>query len=412
VGILAQRLADEVRSRNFLSDDDDEDYWDGRMTSAGVRVNRAAALGLSTVWRCVDLLASAVAHAPKDLVVKVGGRSFPEFRNKPAWMSAPDPADATYTIDDHFKQVVLSILLEGNFFTSALPSVFDPRVLTVHDPNRVRVKKGPIFEILDERGQVVERFGPSQMLHGTWMRPPGSLRGISPLEALRQGFGGALATQDFGNRFFGQGGALSFGVEVPGALDTAQKEELRQQLRRKYAGIGNSHAIGVLTGGAKFVGGLSPTPEQAQFLATRSFQREDLAAIYGVPPHYVNSQEPGASSQASATVYATDLKEMAILPLAERIEPQYNRLVEVPASITDPNASAQFKFNLDHFARADLLTRAQAAKDWIMAGAKTPDEIRELENLGPLPGGDQLYMQQQMVPIGTLPAAAREQEVA
>lgn len=401
MGILAQRLADELRYGNFLSDDDDDDYFQGRMTTAGVRVNRSAALGLSTVWRCVDLLKSAVSQAPKNLIVKVGGASFPEFRNKPRWMTTPDPADPTLTIDDHFAEVAYSILLEGNFFTAALPYVWDPQVLTVHDPNRVRVKKGPMFEILDERGQVTTTLGPMQMLHGTWLRAPGSLRGISPLEALRQGFGGALATQDFGNRFFGQGASLAFGVEVPGALDPAQKEELRQQLRKKYAGIGNSHAIGVLTGGAKFVPGLAPTPEQAQFLATRSFQREDLAAIYGVPPHYVNSQEAGSSSYASANIYSTDLKELAILPLAERIERQYNRIVAVPEGITDPTATAQFKFNLDHFARADTKTRAEAEEIWVRSGQMTPNEARALEDRPALEGGDKLYMQQQMVPLGT-----------
>jgi len=401
MGVIAQRF-DEIRNAaDWLTDANDEDYWDGRMTTAGVRVNRQAALGIATIWRCVDLLSSAVAHAPRDVIVKIGGKSFPQFQN-PQWMTSPIPTNPTITGNDHFMQVALSLLFDGNFFTHVYPYVFDPQVLTVLDPQRVRVRPDTKFDILDAMGQVIGTVGPMEMLHGTWIQLPGALRGISPLEALRQGFGGAIATQDFSNRFFGQGASLSFGVEVPGALDTAQKEELRTQLRKKYVGAGNSHAIGVLTGGAKFVSGLAPTPEQAQMLATRSFQREDLAAIYGVPPHYVNSQAAGASSYASASVYGDDLKAMAILPLAERIEPQYNRIIDVPDSLRDTDATAQFKFNLDHFARADIKTRAEAEEVWVRSGQMTPDEARALEDRAPLPGGDKLYMQSQMIPIANL----------
>jgi HK97 family phage portal protein len=407
VGILAQRLSDEVRSRNFLSDDDDEDYWDGRMTPAGVRVNRQAALSLTTVWRCVDLLSSAVAQAPKDIIVKVGGKSFPEF-GKPSWLSQPVPFDPTMTINEHFAEVAASLLLDGNFFVSVFPYVFDPQVLTVLDPQRVRVRSGPIYELLDKTGQVEKRLGPMEMLHGTWIRLPGELRGISPLEAMRRGVGGAVAAEDFAGRFFGQGASLAFGVEVPGALDTAQKEELRQQLRRKYAGIGNSHAIGVLTGGAKFVSGLAPTPEQAQFLATRKFEVEDLCRPYGVPPVLAGSQEAGASSYASAYVTAQAFKQYAVLPLAVRIEQPYQRIVEVPPGITDPNAEAQFKFNLDGVARADLATRLAGYKDGIQGGLYKPNEARALEDLPPVDGGEFIYMQEQMQPLGQtrpIPAA-------
>jgi HK97 family phage portal protein len=408
MGLIAQRLAgaEEVRTVNaadWLNDDEDE----GSRTPSGVRVNRAVALGLTTIWRCVDLLSSAVAMAPTDVTVKVGGRSFPEYV-KPGWLSTPNPANPNYNGSDYFSEVALSVLLEGNFFTFVYPHVFDPQVLVLLDPARVEVKPGPLYEVRDETGRVIGTFGPAEILHGWWIRLAGALRGISPLEVLRRGIGSAVAAEDHGARFFGQGAALSFGVEVPYTMTPEKKTDLQSQLKRRYAGALNSHAIGVLSDGAKFVPGLAPTPEQAQMLATRKFSVEDLCRPYGVPPSMAGSQEPGAASYASAAVWDMQFKQRAVQPLATRIERRHERLFEVPDGISSPSAEVQFRFNLDAIARADLLTRYQVHEIAIRSGLSTPDEERALEDRAPLPGGNRLYMQSQMVPIdmlGMTPAA-------
>lgn len=401
MGLVASRW-NTRNDTGWLTRDDDIDG--GSLTKAGVRVNRASALSLTTVYRCWDLLSSSVAQSPRDVIVKIGGKSFPEF-NPPGWVEMPNPADPTYTASDHFAQVGVSLLSDGNFFTAVYPHVYAPEVLKVLDPARVVVRPGPLFDVMDDSGKVIATLGPAQMLHGTWLRLPGALRGVGPLEALRLAFGAALATQETAARFFGQGATMSFGVEVPGPLDAGKKDELSASLRKKYAGVSNSHAIGVLTHGAKFVTGLAPTPEQAQFLDTRKFGVEEVCRIYGVPPGMVGSQEPGASSYASAHVNAETFRDRAVLPLATRIEAQYKRLLTLPAGLEQ--GSIQFKFNLDGIARMDLLSRYQAYEVGVRGGIDTPNEARALEDKSPLPGGDVLYMQQQMAPI-----TSRVEEVA
>ena len=407
MGIIAQRIAaaaSNIRS-DFLTNDD----WEpggGSTTSAGVRVTRQTALGLTTIWRCIDLLSSAVAMAPVDVTVKVGGKAFPEF-TKPTWLQTPDPTNPNYDASDYFAEVAASLLIEGNFFTRVFPYVFDPQALIVVDPRRVEVLPGPVYVVKNDRGQEIERLGPMEMIHGWWLKLAGESRGISPLESLRRGIGSAIAADDFAGRFFGQGASLAFGVEVPYAMDAQKQADLRESLKAKYAGLRNSHAIGVLSDGGKFVTGLAPTPDQAQMLETRKWAVEDLCRPYGVPPSMAGSQEPGSSSYASASVWDTQFKQRAVQPLATRIERRHDRLLAVPDGIADPNASAQMRFNLDAIARADLLTRFQAYGEGVSKGVMTPNEAREKEDRAPLEGGDRLYMQQQMVPlelIGTQPA--------
>lgn len=400
MGILAQRLAGAFETRNdegWLTRDDGEDPH-GSITPSGVRVNARAALSLTTIWRCIDLLASAVSGAPKDITLKVAGKSFEQY-TKPTWLSAPNPTDETFTSSDHFMQVALSLLLDGNFFVAALPYVLDPQALIVLNPGQVDVKPGPVYDIKDANGKVITTLRPRQMLHGRWLPMPGSLRAISPLEALRRGIGSAIAAEEYASRYFGQGSSLSFGVEVPTGMDKEKKARFREQLRDEMAGRKNQHLVGVLTDGAKFVGGLAPTAEQAQMLDTRKFSVEDLCRPYGVPPAMAGSTEPGAASFASTDTYDRWFKERAVLPVANRIESQYDRLLMVPPSVGDQGASMQFRFNLDAIARVSLLTRYQAYGEGVTKGVLTPNEARGYEDQPPLPGGDRLYVQQQMVPL-------------
>lgn len=404
MGVLAKRLAEEVRSRSsWLSDDDDDDYFDGRLTAAGVRVGRTAAFSLGAFWRCIDLLTGSVAMSPKDVFLKIGGKTYEQFA-RPSWLTMPVPSDPTFTEADHFAQVALSVLVDGNAFVKVSPYVFDPVTVTVLNPLRVTVRPGPVYDIRDESGALIETLGPLQVLHVKWLPlVPGSLRSMNPISTLSRTLGSAIASEEFAGRFFGQGAVLSFGVEVPGALTQDQKDDLRSQLRKHHAGLSNTHSIGILTAGAKFVPGLTPTPEQAQMLDTRKFAVLETCRPFGVPPVLAGVNDPGSASYASSDIAINTMYQRhAVLPLASRIERQYERLLSVPTGVTDPSASMQFRLNLDWIARTDLLTRAQAGAQFVQSGQKTPNEVRKLENLPPLDGGDQLFMQAQMVPLSML----------
>ena len=404
-GIAEKRLDPEFAAR-----DEDPDL-SGYLSPSGTRVSSTSAMSLSTFWRCVDLISGTVGLAPTSVVVKAGGRSFPEYGPKPSWMVGPDPSQPNYTTADYFAEATLSLLIDGNFFTVVAPSVANPQVLRLMDPRRIKVRppnaqeedlgvSGVRYDVLSTTGQVLATLGADQMLHGWWVRMPGDLRGLSPLEALRRGFGAAIAADDFAARYFGQGAALSFGVEVPGALSEEQKHDLRDQLRHRHAGLSNSHAIGVLTQGAKFVGGLAPTPEQSQMLQTRKFAVEDVARVFGVPPGMVGSQEPGSSSYASAVEWRRQFRDDSVLKFTTKLERQHNRLVSLPDGFTGASdAQAEIVFNLDWVARTDMLARFQAYGEAVQKGFKTPNEVRSDEGLPPQKGGDTLYMQQQMVPI-------------
>lgn len=401
-GALEPRYGDPA----WLTRDDS----DAPLTGSGVRVTTTNAMRLSTVWACVRLLSNTIATLPTEIIVQLGATRFPEFQ-KPSWLTNPNPADPSMTPTEYFAQLTTSLLLEGNFFVYCPYTVMDPSVLIVLNPAAVTIKRSgennlvPTYEVRGDTGQVTLTTDAMHMLHGVWMRLPGSLRGLSPIDAARQGIGSGLAAEDFAGRYFGHGSALSFGVEVPGALNEPQKAQLRDALRESYAGLARSHSVGVLTGGAKFITGLGVTNEQAQFLETRKFTVEDIAGrIYGVPPHMVGSQEPGASSYSSVEQRSLEFRTYSLLALVRRIEDPHQRLVEPPAAFRGRGATATFRINVDGLARADLKSRYEAYSVGTQGGILKPNEARALEDLPPVPGGDVTYMQAQYLPLGSPPA--------
>lgn len=415
MGLIASRLTAFSETRfdraAWLNDDDD----DGARSTSGVKVNRRTALTVPTFLRGMDILASSVAGAPRDVVIKVGSRTFPEFSNVPRWVDEPNPTDPTMTGWRYIYSLVASLVAAGNYFVHAYPNVLAPEVLTPLDPSRVRTPEGSAdFEVLDSRGQVIAVLSPYEMLHGVMYPWSGERRGPSPLDLMARTIGSAVAADDFASTYFAQGAALSFGVEVPTNLTPEQKDQLRDSLKKRHQGNRNAHNIGVLTAGAKFVGGLGPTPEQAQMLETRKFSVEEFARFLGVPPFLLGSQEPGAASYASTTIAKDGFSEFTVLPLVGRIEDQHHRLLAEFSPV--PGGRAKFKLNMDHFLRVDLLARYQAYETGIRSGVLKPDEARDKENLGPVPGGDRIYMQAQMTPIDQLgqpapsPVRSDEQE--
>lgn len=402
MGLIADRLVAFSETRfdraAWLNDDD---YEEGRRSPSGVRVNRRTALTVPTFLRGMDILASSVAGSPRDVVIKLGARTFPEFTNVPRWVDQPNPADPTLTGDDYIYALVASLVVDGNYFVHAYPNVLGPEALTALDPSRVQLPEGSTdFEVLDGRGKVIAVLSPMEVLHGKMYRWPGQRRGPAPLDLMSRTIGASIAADEFASTYFAQGAALSFGVEVPANLTDEQKTSLRDSLAKRHQGNRNAHNIGVLTAGAKFVGGLGPTPEQAQMLETRKFSVEDLARFLGVPPYMLGSQEPGAASYASTTNAKETFAERTVLPLVSRIEGQHNRLLADFSPVA--GGRAQFKLNMDHLLRTDLLARFQAYETGVRSGILKPDEARDKENLGPVPGGDRIYMQAQMTPIEQL----------
>ena len=363
----------------------------GQPTRAGVTINQDNSLRIATLYACVRLLSDTVSTLSADTYRRVDGVRVP-FRPRPFWVDSPDP-DLANTRDDFVSQIMVSLLLDGNAFIHIVRNAGDIVALVVIDPMRVNVRRNADHKIeyaLKDTNVVFDR---EDVLHITEMRKPGALRGISRIDQLKESLGLTAALDDFAARFFGQGSTTSGIIEVPGSLTREQAKDLIDAFEEGHRGLSQAHRPGVLFGGAAFKK-TGVDPNEAQMLESRRQQVEEVAKVFRVPLHMLSTAIPGAMSYASVEQNAIQFATYTIRPYVAKIENALTTLL--------PNG-VFIKFNMDSILRGDIATRFSAYSTGTQAGFLSVNDIRRLEDLSPVDGGDQYRVSLANV---SLPAAA------
>jgi HK97 family phage portal protein len=111
--------------------------------------------------------------------------------------------------------------------------------------------------------------------------------GLSPIGVCKNCFGLGLAAEKYGCQFFGNGARASGVFSHPDALDEEARENLVKSVRERANGE-NALSPMVLEEGMKWTQ-MSIPPNEAQFIATRQWQKEEVTSLYRVPLHLVQS---------------------------------------------------------------------------------------------------------------------------
>lgn len=351
-------------------------FGDFPNTQAGVTVTPTSAFSLPVVYRCISLNAQTIAAMPVDCMIKRGTRR--EAYESPPWLTCPN---VRYDWMQFIQEVQTSLEIDGNAFIlvrRAKARIVDlwhlnPRMVEVEpEPgsrDRVRYKF--------DGGR--ETFSQEDILHIKAYSHPRSLRGLSPIQSCMEAVGQGIAAQQFGARFFGEGATLSGVIETPGSLEPKVAKSLKDSFTKSHGGANKSHAIGVLTGGAKWTP-LSVKPEESQFLDTQKFTSAQIALLYGVPPNYATDAE-GTKGYVTGVLAAKEMwLQFGLLYRIVRLERSFSSL------LPDPNA--YIKFNLRSFLRPDPQQQASMMVAEIQNGVRTINEWRALLDIDPIEGGD------------------------
>lgn len=380
----------ESRALSFQQVWGSGNYW-GTATNAGVTVTQDSSLRIATLYACVRLLSDTVSTLSCDSFRRIDGVRVP-YRPRPIWLDSPDP-DLALSRDEFISQVMVSLLLNGNAFIHVIRSNGDVVALTVIDPMRIHVRRNDNYRVEYVLRDANVIFDRDEILHITEMRKPGALRGVSRIDELKETLGLTAALDDFAARFFGQGSTTSGLIEVPGNLTREQAKDLIDAFEEGHKGLARSHRPGVLFGGAKFTK-TGVDPNEAQMLESRKQQVEVIASAFRVPLHMLSSAIPGAASYASVEQNAIQFATYTIRPYVQKIEAALTTLLPDGVFV---------KFNMDSILRGDIQTRFSAYSTGTQAGFLSVNDIRRLEDLSPVDGGDQYR-----VPLAnvSLPAAA------
>ena len=353
-------------------------------SASGMTVNEETSLRLSAVYACVRLISDTVSTLPYDQYFRADGQRFP-YRPKDGWIDRPSTEMPKTTF---WKQVLISLLLDGNAFVLITRSGNEVVDLTPLNPKQVRIERRDgrkVYIIANER-----TVGEDQMLHVTEMLMPGQMRGVSRIEQAKEALGLGLALEEYAAQFFGNGAYAGGVLEFPDKLSPEQRKEIRETWNSVHQGARRAHRVGMLWGGGKF-NPLTVDPSASQLVDQRKFAVEEIARIFRVPPFMLGVSENAAMAFASIEQQQLFFRQHTIQPYVQMLEDHFQRLLSNPNSF--------IKFNMTSIVRADLSTRYSSYNTALLAGFMSVNDVRRLEDMGPVEDGDQYRVPLQNIPL-------------
>ena len=134
-------------------------------------------------------------------------------------------------------------------------------------------------------------------------------------------------------------------------------------------------------------------PDQMQLIELQRFSIEQVARIYSLPPVFLQDLTNGTFSNTEQQ----DLHfvKHTIRRWVEQTEAELN------LKLFGRKTNLYVEFNVDGLLRGDLKTRMEAHATSIQNAIRTPNEVRDIENMPKMDNGDDLMIQGATVPIGT-----------
>ena len=344
------------------------------MNPAGVNINNSSAFEIVAFFSAVSLISDTISTLPVDALYRADGEIFP-YRPRPAWVDQPDVDN---TRQAHYQQVLVSLMVSGNSFTRVFRDPNGEVVnLVVLDPTTVEIKRNALGRKMFQVEKESKLLTSDDVIHITDLLEPGALRGMSRVSKLSDALGVASALQSYAATFFGQGATTAGVIEFPGALLTAeQAKTLQDGFDSRHKGWKRAHKTGILSGGATYKQTTVPN-DSAQFLESRRFAVEEIARAFNIPLHMLGV--PDTASYASVEQNAIQFVTHTLRPYVEKLEWAYTRLLPTPAYL---------KFNVNGLMRGDFQTRIQAYSVASQAGFMSINDIRRLEDLRSVEGGN------------------------
>ena len=343
-------------------------------TNSGTYVTQDDSLKIGTVYACVRLIADTIASLPIDSFIRQDGVRL-QYRPRPVWLDAPDIG---VTKDDHFQQVLVSLLLNGNSFTRIIrDEEGEVLALSVLNPQFTEVRRdanGRLFYVYSAR----DRIEDVDMIHIKDLCLPGELRGKSRIDLVKENLGLARALEEFAARFFGQGSQTSGIIQFPGNLSREQAKNLVDAFEDGHKGLRRSHRPGILFGGATFEK-TGVNPNESQFIESRQFAVEEIARVFRVPPSMIGVTTPGAQSYASVEANQLHFLQHTLTPYLSKVEAEYSVLLAGRAFI---------RFTTAGLLRGDIAARNVSYQQGLLNGYLSVNDVRRLEDQSPISGGD------------------------
>lgn len=366
-------------------------------TASGKFVTVDSALQLSAVFACVRLVSETVSTLPLKLYRANDDGSSSLAKDHPLYDVLCSSPNYEMTQSRFLLFIVASIVLWGNSYTEIIRSPISKRIISLDPllPQNVQVlrnkENGSLQYFYTEEGERRE-ISEKNIMHIRGFGVDGVM-GVYTIGKGRETFGTAMSAEQAAGKFFENGLQTSGFLSTEAKVTPEQRAQLKNSIE-KFMGSKNAGKVMVLENGYTY-NGITMNPEAAQMLETRSFEIEEICRWFRVPPFMIGHLDKQSSWASSAEAQDLQFLKYSLRPLLVNIEQEISRCL-----IGRGDKDTFFvSFNIEGLLRADSKTRSEYYASAANNGWMSRNEIRQKENLPPIPGGDVYTIQSALIPL-------------
>ena len=363
--------------------------------SSARTVSAGDAIGIPATLAAIRLLAEVIGSLPM-VVYEGNGDERERALNVPQWELLHIRPNSETTPLGLWSYVTASLQTNGGGYLLKTKSRRKVQELYPINPAFIMPKR--------ENGELVFKFQPPSepskaktLTREDIVYIPGillgdALIGVSPIAVQRQALGITVAQEDFQGSFYANGAAPRGVITHPGQPTTDQRRDMREGWDFQHKGPSNAGKVGLLWGGATYQP-IQMTMSDAQFIESQRFSIEQIARIFRVPARLLGITD-SSETRITPEQHGMEFLTYSLLPWLIRLE----QALYLDDDLF-PDKSLFPEFLTDGLLRADTASRYAAYVQARQAGWLSANEIRRMENLPPVPGGDEV----QATPVGGAP---------
>ena len=397
MGIFDRFIGQEARSledptaKNSTKDFLSVMGWGDFAAAAGVTVNVDTAMGVPAIWAAVNFIAGTLAGLPLHVYRKTdAGRE----RDTEGFGATINTAVNDEMSSFEWRKYMFEQVLTGGRSITYIERDGSGNVRNLHpvDPNGVLVERKTTSQGFPAKTYRYNQriFKARDIIDLTFMVKANQLDPRGPIATNKDAIGMAIAASQYGAKAFQSGGippAVLQGPFQSGAAASRASEDVAAATA-KLAKEGRPIMALPLGHELKSVGF---SPEQMQLIELQRFSIEQIARIYSLPPIFL--QDLTRSTFTNSEQQDLHFVKHTLKRWIEQAEQEMN------LKLFGRGSDQYVEFNVDGLLRGDFKTRMEAHATSIQNGIRTPNEVRDLENMSARDEGDDLMIQGATVPI-------------
>ena len=366
----------------------------------GTNVSPDTALTFTAVWSAIRLLTESVSSLPIS-VYKIENNGDRTEAVKESLYSLLKYKPNTYQNKiTFFEKIMMDLCVNGNSYVyierNRLARVTGLYCMNYEDMTIIQ-KDNQLFYENGETGQV---YDSNDVLHFTGLTTDG-IEGLSPIDNHKKSIGWGMAVEEYGSSFFKNGAKLSGVLSTDRSLSETAIDRLRHSFNNTYSQLSGSNQTAILEEGLTFKP-VGISPDQAQFLASRTFSIQEIGRIWNIPNHMLGDNSK--SSFNNVEMQSQEFVTYTLLPYLSRIENEMNLKLFRTSDI----GRLFVKFNVGGLLRGNTKDRSEFYTKMINTGVMSINEVRALEDLNKIEDGDKHFMQMNMTTIKKIGEDASE----